>query len=394
MNTDVPVVVLGSGVNTYSVLRSLGGAGVTARIIAGSDVSMRSRYCAGGVVIPDGVGEADFYEEALLSQRRPDFAGSLIMSCSDGAVRFVATHHDQLAEHYLLERHDPALQLDLLNKERTLELAADAGVPTPEFRHVSDVGDLDEALESMPLPVMLKPHATHAMRRSHGSKYFLGHTVDEARDLGRRLLDDGVAFMLCDMIPGPDRASCSYYTYRDEGGAELLGLTKSCVRRFPVNKGRGTYQMTEHLPDIAELGRRFFDAVDYRGFGNLEFKRDARDGVPKVIECNNRFTAVQAQLVRAGADAALMTYADVVGEPLDKIEGCRPGVAMWSPRGDRRAFMQARASTGETWIDWAREIASHETVFPVFTLSDPIPALTLAGRGMVDLGRRALGRGR
>ena len=73
------------------------------------------------------------------------------------------------------------------------------------------------------------------------------------------------------MIPGPDTQNCSYYTYRDQHGKELLHLTKRCVRRYPINQGKGTYQITEHLDDVQAMGRRFFDAIDYRGIGNLEF---------------------------------------------------------------------------------------------------------------------------
>ena len=41
-----------------------------------------------------------------------------------------------------------------------------------------------------------------------------------------------------------------------------------------VNRGGGCYHETKWLPETAELGRRFFTGIGFRGMGNIEFKRD------------------------------------------------------------------------------------------------------------------------
>lgn len=376
------VLILGGAVNSLSLMRSFGRLGIQVSACMGPHPALYSRYCHRSYLIPADIDGANYYSDLLLSNKHPELNGSVIFSCGDDAVEFVARNYHSLSKNYLLENNIPELQLQLLDKQNTLELARKAGVPTPAFYHIERRDDLENALQQIPYPAMLKPRNTHAFKRQYGTKYLLAQNEQELLNKGGELISKGISFMVCEMIPGPDSRSCSYYTYRTLKGSELMHLTKRCVRRFPTNEGSGTYQITDHLEDVEQLGRRFFDSLNYRGIGNLEFKRDERDQQLKVIECNNRFTAVQEQLVQSGVDAALFAYCDITGEPLPEFKGCESHVAIWSPLADMRAMRQIKHQTGGSWLDWLRQMPHKKLVFPYFNWHDLRPFFKAVGRDL------------
>ena len=68
------------------------------------------------------------------------------------------------------------------------------------------------------------------------------------------------------------------------------------------------------IPDVREATRALLSAVDFRGYASAEFKRDPRDGRPKLIEVNVRLPRNAALMARSGIDFARLVYADLVDE--------------------------------------------------------------------------------
>lgn len=386
-----PVLLLGGDITTLSLMRSFGRQGIV--VNASTDATAcasASKYCHQLFPIPDSVTPGDYFSELTLSGNHASLAGSVIISCGDDAVEFVARNHSELSKNFLLEPHKPELQLDLLNKEKTLLMASQAGLPVPGYRTVRSAEDVSKNIADLAYPVMLKPRLTFQLYRLASKKYLLAHNGNQLLEASDYLLSHGVDFMLCEMIPGPDSQNCSYYTYRGDDGTEYFSLTKRCVRRKPINEGSGTYQITDKLPDVENLGRMFFEHIDYRGLGSIEFKRDSRDGQLKVMECNNRFTAVQEQLVRScSADVALLAYSDITGQDMKPIKEYRAKVAIWSPIHDMSAFREVKSrDKNQSWWVWWRSIDHLEVVFPYFSWKDPAPFMMALGRQLLRLVKR------
>jgi predicted ATP-grasp superfamily ATP-dependent carboligase len=116
-----------------------------------------------------------------------------------------------------------------------------------------------------------------------------------------------------------------------------------------------------------------------RGLANVEFKRDPRDGVLKLIECNARFTAANALVERAGLDLASLVYNRLLGLPLPATDRFRDGVRLWAPGRDFLSFLELRRR-GELGLGaWLHSVL-HPALLPVFSWSDPRPSLTDALR--------------
>jgi len=203
------------------------------------------------------------------------------------------------------------------------------------------------------------------------------------------MLARSLPFLVSELVPGPDRLLSSYYTYIDEQGEALFHLTKSVLRRHPMNMGSACYHLSEWLPETAALGERFFRGVGLRGLGNVEFKRDLRDGELKLIESNARFTAAQELLVRCGMDTAVIVYDHLVGRPAPRVREYRQNLRLWYPRQDFAAFRELRGRGELGFFGWLRSIA-HRQVLPYFALTDPWPSLTNAAHHLRHGLRKAL----
>jgi predicted ATP-grasp superfamily ATP-dependent carboligase len=377
------------------VTRSLGEAGVPVYALGGSDDAVRwSRGCTAFVPL----GREPGMQERWLEWLRSAPAGSVILPCEDEALELIAKHRPMLLELGLVPfEADDEVLLAMLDKSRTYELAREIGIEAPLSFNVHTQDDIAVALERISYPCALKPVHSHAfVRHFAGMKAFQVQNDDDMRAALSRTVTLGIEMIVTEIIPGRDDQFVSYYSYIDEHGEPLLHATKRKLRQYPIWFGSGCFHATDHNPEVAELGLRFFEGVGLLGLGNVEFKRDARDGRLKLIECNHRFTAATGLLRAAGVDLPLFVYNRLTGRPLPPVDSYRPGMTMWYPMRDLRAFAAYRGHGEISWLSWLRSIARRHH-YPVASLSDLRPALAhnlrVLGRVRRVLSRRRARRG-
>src|SRR5690606_10803792 len=142
---------------SVSLCRHLGRRGIPIKV-SGNPVTcmgMYSRYCQQRLPVPAGTDQQAFWRDLLLSEEAP-LRGHVVFPCNDEAVEFLAHNQAALKERYLLPEYDPELQLALLDKKRTLELARFVGVPTPQFWTIESVEDVKKIRDEVMFPVMVK----------------------------------------------------------------------------------------------------------------------------------------------------------------------------------------------------------------------------------------------
>jgi D-aspartate ligase len=365
--------VLGGGWTAIPVTRSLGAAGVPVYALGGSDDAVRwSRGCT--TFVP--LGREPGMQERWLEWLRGAPPGSVILPCEDDGLELIAKNRAMLMElgHVPFEANDDVL-LAMLDKARTYELAREIGIEAPLSFNVHTQDDIAVALERISYPCALKPVHSHAfVRHFAGMKAFRVHNDDDMRAALSRTVALGIEMIATEIIPGRDDQFFSYYSYIDEEGEPLLHVTKRKLRQHPIWFGSGCFHVTDQNPEVAELGLRFFEGVGLRGLGNVEFKRDARDGRLKLIECNHRFTAATGLLRVAGMDLPLFVYNRLTDRPLPPVDRYRPGMTMWYPMRDLRAFLAYRRQGELSTFAWLRSIIGRHH-YPVTSASDPRPAL-------------------
>lgn len=392
-----PAVLLGGGPIAIPVARSLARHGVRVSALgAPIDPVRRSRACAEFVAVEGVDGVQDRWLEWLEQRRHP---GAVVMPCNDDALELTARHRPTLvALGYRLVEADPEVTLAMLDKEATYRLAGRAGVPAPRTVVATDAGAAMAG--GIRFPCALKPRHTHHFARHFGlrQKMFRAADAEELRTHMRRLEALGLEMLVTEIVPGPEDAFHSFYGYLDARGDLLAAATKRKLRQFPPHFGLATYHVMTHEPEVAELGLRFLRGAGLRGIGVVEFKRDARDGALKLIECNARLTAGVELVQHAGLDLTRVLYERALGHAVTPAHDYRAGLRMWHPIEDVRTGLALRREGELATRAWLASLR-HRQHFPMWSARDPMPTLhsvvgRRAGRLATAAGDRRRGRRR
>jgi D-aspartate ligase len=377
---DPPAVVLGGLVTGLSVARSLAAAGIPVYVLDHEGSPARASRAVTEFV---DVG-TDRPQERMLEWLAATEFDAVVLPASDDGVELVARHRAELTAHghRPVEANDDVL-LAMLNKVQTYDLARRHGIAAPRIVRLVDEEGLEAALEHLEFPCVLKPDQSHlfARRGGGGAKVLMINDASELRREFAHFSALGVEMFVTEVIYGESDEFVSYYGYLDPDGDNLVNFTKRKIRQCPPGFGIGTYHETTLDPEVAATGLRFLRAVGLRGLGNIEFKRDARNGNLIMIECNPRFTMSNELARIAGVDLALLSYNRALLRPVAPIEAYRVGLHLWDPVRDMRALASYRRQGELSAGGWAASLL-HRQVFPAFRLDDPGPAIVRAG-GMI-----------
>jgi len=378
---STPVILLGGRENAVAVARNLGRRGV--EIIASGLPgcrSLNSKYCKRGFSVPKGRTAASYWEQLLLGNDHRDLDGAILFAFCDESLEFVEAHHERLRDRYVVEDFVADQRRAMLDKQETLAIAKKADVPFPAYWPINTDDDVHRLKDKIRFPVMVKPLNSYAFVHEFGAKLFIvPESFEEVVEKVLLSRSRGHDVMVVEMVPGPDDLLCSYYTYRTPYGRRLYDYTKSVMRRWPVNRGGGCMHQSEWLPEVAALGQKLFEAMDWQGTACVEFKRDTRDGLLKIIEVNARFTAAHRLVTEAGAPIDLVIYCYLTKQPEPSCEGYSNTIRMWNPVRDILAFRDLRRLGELSFTGWVRSITEQRVILGYLSLDDPGPSLAETG---------------
>ena len=376
-DASTPVLLLGGRENSLSLARSFGQLGISVKISGRADCwGLYSKFCTKGYPVPRGTNPEVHWAKLLLSDQAHELHGHLVIACNDASLLFIAKNVEKLQSSFILLNASADQQLSLLDKKQTLKMAQGIGVPTPKYWNVSKPQDLEEIKQSIQFPVMVKPLLSHEFIKIFGRKLFIiQDSFDELTSAVHQAWDKNQDIMIVEMIPGPDSALTSYYTYADRSGELLFDYTKCVIRRYPLNRGAGCYHKSSWLPETAQMGRKFFKGIGLRGFGNIEFKRDPRDGQLKVIECNARFTAAQELVAQSGAPIDLIVYCSATNQQPPQFSNYDPGKTLLYVPQDFLSFLELNGKGLLGPLEWIKSLLPYRHISPLHNITDPYPSL-------------------
>jgi predicted ATP-grasp superfamily ATP-dependent carboligase len=386
-----PVIIVGGSANALSSARSLGRAGVPVHALGRPEGHVRYSRYASWVPLAYGDDAQQTWLRWLTSEGARRLRGAVLLPCGDDALELIARHRSSLEGHFVLPESPDDVVLAMLDKSRTLELARAAGVPTPRTWTIQTRAELEGILADVPFPCFFKPRQSHRFQKVFPAKLFVAGSPEEMRQLFQRVEGTGLEMLVTEIIPGGDDGYCSYFSYLDEKLQPMFHFTKRKPRQYPNGRGMGTYHVTDWNPEVADMGLRFFQGVGLRGMGNVEFKRDPRDGQLKIIECNPRLTLADDMIMRSGMNISLFIYSRLTGRPLPRMGPYRTGVRMVMPFSDFRAFLGYRRKGEMTWREWLRTLLP-PPYLPYFWWSDPWPSVRCGVRAVGSILARRLAR--
>jgi predicted ATP-grasp superfamily ATP-dependent carboligase len=204
----------------------------------------------------------------------------------------------------------------LYNKRTMYELCKELDIPTAETLFPTDIAQVEEFLEGVRFPVVLKAIEGDRLVRHAGVGLVIVHSPEELLEAFRRLDEPAHPnLMLQEYIPGEDDTIWMFNGYFDRDSECRFGITGRKLRQNPVHTGMTSLGICLPNDAVDRSTRQLAKAVGYRGIIDIGYRFDERDGRYKVLDINPRIGATFRLFVdRNGMDVVRAQYLDLTGQ--------------------------------------------------------------------------------
>ena len=172
---------------------------------------------------------------------------------------------------------------EALDKRTQIAAARRAGVDHP----ASEWGRAEELLlrlATFRYPVIVKPALSHVGVQRIGGKALRCASAAELTDALERTRELDV--LVQEFVPGGDDQLYTCGAFR--GGDQRLAFTGRKLKQHPPTLGISRLSEAVEIPEIVAGSLRLLEELGYEGVAQIEYKRDARDGVYRLMEVNAR----------------------------------------------------------------------------------------------------------
>lgn len=374
-------LVLGSNYyNALSAIRNLGRRQIPTVIAEydRSSYSLASRYSKELLMIPDPKIDPAGVLRTIIDWAHKEKEKPFLLPTHDDYMLLVDDAQELLRPHFILGLPQQGLARTLMNKDLLPEIALKHGLHVPKtvrFAGASREDAIAKIEGNLPYPFILKPDSSPSFVRLFRKKVF---RIESREELHRALdlLDQyDLRCVAQQIIHGDDEHMRLYDAFVNREGEIEYEFTGQKLRQWPICFGASCLMQGRPDPELAAMGRQFLKAVAWRGFAEIEFKKDASDGKYYIIEINARVTNFDCFLQRQGFEVAYLSYADhCEAPPLPPFLQDPSCPYQFCYAHENRAAKKAYARAG---IFSAAKLASQEKgrrkVYPLWDFSDPLP---------------------
>lgn len=261
-------------------------------------LAQASRYCAARFVYPDPIchdGECVRSLAATVAAERVD----VLLPMADITTILVTRNRHLFESRCRIPFADAATVLRAADKVDIVQTAGRLGVPTPRSWVV--FGPEDPIEPDVPYPVVLKPHRSRVRTPTAWESCAVSYarTPEELRESLRARQPHEFPLMLQERIVGP---GIGIFVCYNRGRLVALFSHKRLREKPPWGGVSVLCESTPACPDALESTERLMRELNWHGVAMVEFKRDVRDGLPKLMEINGRFWGSLQLSIDAGVD--------------------------------------------------------------------------------------------
>ncbi|MFW2406072.1 MAG: CDP-glycerol glycerophosphotransferase family protein, partial [Gammaproteobacteria bacterium] len=310
-----PAIVFGCQKPGWGIIRALGTAGipVVAAYYDPKDPAYVSRYVSESMVCPHPEHAQDSFH-AFARGLAARYPGAVLLPSNDYTLVALSSM-GELPETARVAVPDAQIVARCIEKDHTYGLADSIGVRAPITRTVTTLDEALEQAETIGYPCLLKPAVGHRFFSVLRVKMFKVTSVDSLQAAWNRTAAIDGDMLIQEFIPGGDDHGVNYNALWDQG-RPLTEVTAAKLRLSPRGIGFPTVVVNRYVPEIIEPARAMLAALNFHGFANVEFKRDARNGEYVLMEINPRLNQSLLLSVATGVNFAAMAYRQCLGQPI------------------------------------------------------------------------------
>ncbi|MEK3884879.1 carboxylate--amine ligase [Paenibacillus sp. PL2-23] len=372
------------GCNYYiglSVIRCLGMRGIHTVAVDYAEqgaYGALSKYTSERLIAPHYKEEKEAFIAFLKDYGSKQEAPPVLFPCHDSYVEAIDEHLTELRELYLIPQTKQGLYTEVMNKDSLHLLAREYGVAVPETLRPGDEDFLNRVERELGYPCIVKPTDSPAFVAVFRRKLFLARDRVELLEAMEQAANAGLDVIVQRIIPGFDDHMYTYDAYLNQESKVTHQVTCQKYRQFPINFGASVYTGQLCVPELMDIGGPFLERIGWKGFAEIEFKKDAETGVFYLIEVNVRTTNLNELLRKVGINFPYVAYMELAGSPVEPCTVTRnTNRVFWYAYEDMLAvrdyWREGQLSAGEVLRSLLKPKA-----YAIWSWRDPKPALAFA----------------
>ena len=381
-------LVLGADYRGLGVVRSLGRRGVPVWVLkeAGEPLATTSRYARRSLAWPAGGKDRVAFLCDLAKSE--GITGWALVPTADATTTLIAQHHEELAQHFTHTIAPWDVIRRASDKRLAYELAEGVGVAYP--RTVYPRTRAAAAAADVGFPAVIKPSVKESFNRFTAAKAWRADNRSELRERYTEAckLVDPATLMVQELVPGGGEGQFSFAALCVDG-EPVASVTARRTRQYPADFGRAsTYVETVTCEEIVGPSLRLLRELRFDGLIEVEFKRDPRDGILKLLDMNPRVWGWHTLCGRAGVDFPYLQWLLVSGEPVPQTRS-RTGVGWLRLTTDTPTALKELVSGRLPVREYLRSLRRPRES-AIFAWDDPAPGLVELPLVAALLARRLL----
>ena len=297
----------------------------------------------------------------------------VLIPCHDSYVEIIDEYLDELKEYFLIPQTEPGLYSKLMNKETLQRIALEKGVAVPETVRVNEE-NFDQKIEDIiKFPCIVKPVDSPTFVSVFRKKLFLVNNKQELETALSSAKKAGLEVIVQRIIPGFDDHMHTFDAYLDQNSKVTHWVTCQKYRQYPINFGASVYTGQKYVQELYDIGSKFFEEVGYKGFAEIEFKKDSETGTFYLIEINVRITNLNNLLFKSGINIPYITYRELTGDPLEpKAIKEDKNLVFWYAFEDFFAIRDY-IRTGQLTLKEVLVSLLRPKAYAIWDIADPVP---------------------
>lgn len=378
------------GANYYiglSVIRCLGEMGVHTVAVdyeKKGAYGARSKYCTDQVIAPHYKTDPQAFIDFLMAYGKAQPVKPVLYPCHDAYVEIVDANLELLKEVFLISQQEQGLWTKLMNKDTLQSIAGSYNVLVPETVRVHEPDYLKKTAEEIGYPCIVKPVDSASFVSVFRRKIFMANNESELIEAIEIAKKAELEVVIQRIIPGFDDHMHTYDAYLNQESIVTHWTTCQKYRQYPINFGASVYTGQKYFPELHEIGSKFLEAVNYKGFAEIEFKKDAETGKFYLIEINVRTTNLNVLLHKVGLNFPFIDYCELTGSPLEsKSVTVDTNRVFWYAFEDFLA-VKGYLKSGQLKLGQVLKSYMRPKAYAIWSLKDPVPGvmffMELAGK--------------
>lgn len=310
------VVVIEGHVQGLANTRLLGQAGIPVIVIDKDNcVAKYSKYCKAFYKCPDYLSE-DFIDFLIRLNKAFNLTNWLLLPSNDHVVYNLSLHKDTLSRYYKIITEDIEIIENIYNKRKLLQIADKVGIPIPatimpEFENPRIV--------ELRYPILIKGNQGLNFYKRFKHKAFIITTPEKLINIWGKELKEAKPeeYIIQEIIPNVHK-TVSVTVFAEKGTVYTYWMGVK-LREHPVTFGTATCAKSIYDEEMLKLSKQLIKELNYSGVCEIEWLRDSRDNIPKLIEINARTWLWVGLAAKCGVNYPKIIYEYMYDRKIPKV---------------------------------------------------------------------------